>query len=676
MNKLSNSLRPFAFPLALLSLMVLAFGLLIPTLGFFWDDWPVLLTNRLLGNAGLWEFYTYDRPISAWTYVLTLPILGESAPAWHIFTLLLRFATALALWITLRGIWPERRNEAAYAALLFAVYPIFIQQPISVAYSQHWITYLLFFISLGGMVYAVRRPRLFWPLTALSVFTAALHLATMEYFAGLELIRPLVLWLVLSNEAAPRLARLRRTLVYYLPYLLVLIGFFIWRLFLLHIPGEDVNSPTLLIEMLRTPLPALQRLAEFVLQDMMQALVFVWSRLVDPNTVDLHQLTTFLFWLVALITGVAAFFFLSFYRRNSEDAPIQPDRWPLQAMGLGMTIILAGMLPVWLSDRQMIEGLYGNRYGLPAMFGAALLWVGLLRWLVAGRMKQILLVSIMLGLAVGLHLRVANDYRWSWISQQRFYWQLNWRAPSIAPHTAILSDGEIFPFVGWYSTAAGINLLYPEGQGEDLNYWFFSLGREIEYQLPEFLDGITLKQGLRNYTFEGESKNGLVIHYEPNDFDCLIILSPEDAELPDLPSITRRALPNANPSRILAQSSPLPSTAIFGPEPEHTWCYYYQKASLARQFADWDAVVQLGDQVQAQGYHPRKSTSDTPHEWLPFIEGYAMTGQLEKAREISQTVLSEDERMLVSLCQLWEKIDLQAGDPAANDIHGALGCQN
>jgi hypothetical protein len=648
-------------------LLILAFGLFIPTLGFYWDDWPVLITHKLLGNAGLWEFYTYDRPVSAWTYIVMLPVLGYSPLPWHIFTLLLRWATCLGLWLALRGVWPTRTWEIAGVTALFAIYPVFKQQAISVAYSQHWITYLLYFASLAGMVYAVQRRRYFWPLTVFSLLAAALHLFTMEFFAGLELARPFVLWLALMNVPGDTRARLRRSVMHYLPYLAVLAAFLIWRLFLLELPGEDINRPALLLDLQSSPFSTAIALVVKAVQDVEHVLAGVWGELFDPRLIDQMRPISLLFWFAALVSGAAAFFYLSSYQQNEAAASaLQKDQWPRLAMSLGLLVILLGMLPVWLSGRDLIVGLYDNRFGLPAMFGAALFWVGLLRWLVADRRKQTMLLGIMIALSVGMHLRTANDYRWSWIAQQRFYWQFYWRAPAIEPHTAIYSDGEIFPYVGWYSTAFGINLLYPEGQSEQLKTWFFSLGREIDYSMGEFLSGKTLEQGLRNFTFTGYSKEGIVIHYHPYTFDCLVALSPEDAEIPDLPQITRQALPNSDLGRILDQPSPLPSTAIFGPEPDHGWCYFFQKASLAAQFEDWDQVVRLGDEAAAQGYRPDQTASDTPHEWLPFVQGYALTGQIERASQISRAMLTEDTRINVRLCQLWSKISQQV------DVRDAL----
>jgi hypothetical protein len=149
------------------------------------------------------------------------------------------------------------------------------------------------------------------------------------------------------------------------------------------------------------------------------------------------------------------------------------------------------------------------------------------------------------------------------------------------------------------------------------------------------------------------------------------VLSPEDTDLPDLPGFTRRALALSDLSRIQIDASPPPDTRIFGPEPERGWCYLYQKAALAQQMADWEEVVRLGDAAQAQGFNPHKSASDTPQEWLPFIEGYAMTGQLDRAVEISQAAIAEDDRILVRLCQLWGKVAVRK---QTNGIEQSLGC--
>ena len=89
-------------PVIFLLLVIASFGLLIPKLGFYWDDWPVIFMTQNQGNAGFWAFYQYDRPFSAWTYILAAPILGTRPIGWHIFSLILRWLTVVFAWLALQ----------------------------------------------------------------------------------------------------------------------------------------------------------------------------------------------------------------------------------------------------------------------------------------------------------------------------------------------------------------------------------------------------------------------------------------------------------------------------------------------------------------------------------------------------------------------------------------------
>ena len=42
----------------------------------------------------------------------------------------------------------------------------------------------------------------------------------------------------------------------------------------------------------------------------------------------------------------------------------------------------------------------------------------------------------------------------------------------------------------------------------------------------------------------------------------------------------------------------------FATEPGHTWCYFYEKAELARQIQDWDQIVALGSEAAEKELRP------------------------------------------------------------------------
>ena len=205
----------------------------------------------------------------------------------------------------------------------------------------------------------------------------------------------------------------------------------------------------------------------------------------------------------------------------------------------------------------------------------------------------------------------------------------------------------------------GINLIYPPQQtGSQLPYYFFSLGREFSHDMPLFLKGMPIEKRFRHYTFQGNSQDGIVIYYNPADHDCLNVLGKQDGNIPGLPEITRQALTIANHSRILPgpQAPGFPPTAIFGPEPEHTWCYYFQKADLEAQQGNWDKVYTIAEQARAAGFRPERSTSNTPAEWIPLIEGYARTGHWDKAKTLSLDIHEIDARIDARLCRLWDTL--------------------
>ena len=60
---------------------------------------------------------------------------------------------------------------------------------------------------------------------------------------------------------------------------------------------------------------------------------------------------------------------------------------------------------------------------------------------------------------------------------------------------------------------------------------------------------------------------------------------------------------------------------MFGPEPAHKWCYYFEKAELALQTGDWQNAADLGTQAAKAGMHP-----EDPIEWIPFLQAYAQLG--------------------------------------------------
>ncbi len=103
------------------------------------------------------------------------------------------------------------------------------------------------------------------------------------------------------------------------------------------------------------------------------------------------------------------------------------------------------------------------------------------------------------------------------------------------------------------------------------------------------------------------------------------------------------------------------------------YCYLYQKADLARQLGEWDRVVAIGDQAAGAGYTIHNSESNTPFEWLPFIEGYARLGHWEEAAQITRDAVVRDSRIAPRMCRVWSTLQAE-GYSQVGSVMSELNC--
>lgn len=107
---------------------------------------------------------------------------------------------------------------------------------------------------------------------------------------------------------------------------------------------------------------------------------------------------------------------------------------------------------------------------------------------------------------------------------------------------------------------------------------------------------------------------------------------------------------------------------------EPNWCYYFEKADLARQYGQWEKITLLWQDAEASGYLPPNGV-----EYLPFIEGYARQGDWEQAIRLSKQANRITGAMPKILCPTWEKIAAEmepseAQSVALSELRNHLRC--
>jgi hypothetical protein len=492
---------------------------------------------------------------------------------------------------------------------------------------------------------------------------------TMEYFLGLELLRPVFLWLY-YQEREPGLdirQTFQRVIGAVWIYVTLLLGYVLWRMFFLRLAGSDPNRPVFLETLFSAPLQALIDLSQKAVQDFLY-LVLSWFASVKPGDIDLHRPFSLVALAIAIFAAVVFGAVASRYRFMDENT--NEDAWHVRAMSFGLLAILLGTLPVWLIDRQVSVGPLGSRFSLAALFGISLVFIGFLEWLSPRNTAKLTVICLLIGIAIHTNLYTAKAYQQSWEKQRTFYWQLFWRAPHIQPGTAFIANGEIFSYVGLYSTSMGISLLYPPvEQPKDVPYWFFSYWERL-YRFPnEIVAGTLLEDDLRNYRFQGDSKDAILLDFSPELKRCLQIISLRDEDQPDLPDSMRRLLSVSNLSQIERETLDgwTPPSSIFGAEPDHTWCYYYEKAELAYQYEDWPEIIRLMNEARAQ-----ELTASDMREYLPLLEAYLQTGEIEPARTLSLRMVRLSKNIDDRVCTRWVDASQASTDSALDSAFEQL----
>jgi len=187
--------------------------------------------------------------------------------------------------------------------------------------------------------------------------------------------------------------------------------------------------------------------------------------------------------------------------------------------------------------------------------------------------------------------------------------------------------------------------------------------RRLGTSLPGLVPGLPVYRDYRAAIFEGNTSRAVGLIYEPPA--CLRVLDPGlDVENKMLPDVMQLSAALSRPS--LIESTPEQSVSLpvqlYGQEPIHGWCYFYEKADLARQQGNWDQVVALGEQAFATGDYP-----NDPMERIPFIEGFAHAGNWDKAVELTQESLNVTPMMGPVLCHLWERISIETSASPEKD---------
>jgi hypothetical protein len=680
--------RAWTVPVAFALVTIISYGLLLPLTGFYWDDWPFAWIARFLGPAAFIRSFQGFRPFLGPIFFLTTSLVPPNPLLWQILALIVRFLAAISASFALRQIWPLHNTQTVLASLLFLVFPGYSQHWVSFTHiNQEWLSFICYLLSFGLSARALRGPkhRLRNTLAALALMTVGVF--PTEYFIGLEPMRLLFIWVIVSETSEGFIQRLRATLKAWWPYLAIWLINILWLLYFYR-SGVYVSYDLTAAR----AAPAFNQILLIFGDALWKAGLYVWFQVVILLSGSISAPTS----LVAVALIAVSFALSSFYLQRLELTPRQGSppvrsraataaspqlgnahrRFAVPAAAIGLVGLLLGRLPSFAAGLPLTLQSSFDRFMISMMLGASLLVSGLVNLLVRHSRLRIYVFSGLLALGIGQQFFNANIFRRDWLRQQEIYWQFVWRVPALKPQTAIITQQMPLDYETDLSMTAALNWIYsPQPHPTALPYALvYSEKRLGGPALPNLDAGTAMQLPFRTVNFMGSTSQAIVI-YVPA-LGCLRVFDPAlgDTEIYSrFPESLTAAIPLSDPGRILTGSDSVPPpNPPFASEPTHTWCYFYEKAELARQVKDWAGVARFGAEAARQDFGPKDA-----FEWLPFIEADAHLGNLAAARQITRQASSQEPKLQRGLCVLWRRIAAQATTDTqalSGEIIGELGC--
>jgi hypothetical protein len=403
-----------------------------------------------------------------------------------------------------------------------------------------------------------------------------------------------------------------------------------------------------------------------MLDALWKAGIYVWGQIVFLIA---HTITAPSSLLSLGLIGVTFILLLSYLTKL--DLPhIETRTFAIPALLIGVVGIMLGRIPSFAADLPLKLQSSFDRFMISMMLGGSLVILGLIELMIVNARARTIVSALVIAFGIGQQFFNANIFRRDWEQQQELLWQMSWRMPALQPNTVILTDELLLDYETDLSFTAPINWMYTsEYAHSSLPYGLVATKIRLGGSLPALEQNIPIYVGMRRASFYGSTSQAVVMYMPKNG--CLRILDPlleDQSTYADLSSYLVDAIPLSDTSRIIVDSNQTMEIP-FLTEPEHTWCYYYTKAELARQKNDWQEIIRLMGEAKTLGYQPADS-----FEWLPYIEAQAVTGNIDTAEKMSVELMMGEKRIVKGLCQVWRRVQAQipAGSDAESRVHNVL----
>ncbi|HEX2697547.1 MAG TPA: hypothetical protein VHM28_07555 [Anaerolineales bacterium] len=650
----------------------LAYLPLVNKLGYYNDDWYLLYAGHTQGSQIFHTIYSEDRPARAFVLSADYALFGDHVIYYHLTAYLFRVLAGISFFWILTMLWPRKQSASTLSAILFLVYPGFLSQYNSIDYQSQLLSLFLAMISIALTVKAIQTlsPFIKVGLIVLSILTGWFYLALVEYFFGLEVFRFICIFLLIHQKQTGKWAQNILPSVRAWAFSAAIpAGFFAWRFFAFQSGRKATDLSAQFTAFQDSPLATVFWQVIHLVQDSISVIVLAWGMPLSQFANSL-RLSSFLTAIAIGIAIIATCYWGIKHIGAPEDEVSDP--WSIQWIVVGSLSVAASLMPVLLANRRVFFPEF-SRYALAGSLGSALVLVGLI-YLIKSEIIQHTLVAFLLISAAYVHFANASQAAAETAEMNSFWWQVSWRAPAIQAGTTLIADYASIPIQEDYFVWAPANLVYypTADQRGKMNPKLYAAVLTNSTVLDIAQGGSTTYTNRRGIVTQADTSQILVLS-QPTTDSCLHIIEGYQPEFSSQENSQIRLIAeHSSTNFVLANAEPrTPPSIIFGKEPEHDWCYYYEKASLARQRGNWQEIVQLAQEAKQKNLTPTDNV-----EWLPFLQADVVLNEEQSIRDVAK-IMKKDDYQRWQACHLLRQTSYPNYQPNAQalSLFQTLFCQ-
>jgi len=645
----------------------------LPQIGrliYYTDDWYYIYDSMVGGAKIFHEMFRIDRPVRGFFFELYYSVLGNNPLSYHLSMYIWRGISAMgALWL-FSILWPARRKFNFGAALLFAIYPGYFWWISAIEYQPMMVSLALMVISIALTLKAIQSTKqvskIMFAIGA--ILTGWIYIALVDYAIGMEIFRFLCVYLLANRKATGNLwNRLVKSSKLWSWNFVIPAGFSIWHTFFFVNQRQATDVGSQLSVLFNKPAATLVNWIFQLYNSLLNLSVLAWidqfpSYLQGLRLRDLSTGLALAVLVVVLVFLAQGLIKASDESNDGEQDPAQVGNEPLLLGGLGM---IFGALPVVMANRYINIGGYSH-YALPVSLAAAVFLAALIESLSLQSVRMTIFYVVAAFAALS-HYGIANKAATDEAALQSFWWQAAWRAPAIRAGTTMVIQ---YPIAGMADDGYGLmeaaNVIYFPEPNDQVPVKYPLAGiTPNDQNIPDILAGTNFIQDTyRSHTVDFDFSNLLVIT-QPTLGSCVHIIDGSQPLISSYdPVNVSLAAPSSKIGNVVTDVQPaIPPAYIYGSEPKHDWCYYFEKADLAAQMDDWKSAASLGDEAIRLDLSPNDTS-----EWLPFLKAYAITGNAGKLSVLAKRVIG-DKALRSEACNWLSKTE----SPLSAEVTQAVG---